>query len=89
MLKQRYVNGETQEIRLDTTPPNSRDAHAAELWVASVGTIAHIAEESLEGVAQQIKFEGWYGFWLHYMLLLFRGSKSRQSLIQVMLHSTL
>jgi len=72
LLKQRYVNGKTQEINLDTTPPNGRDAQAAELWVASVGTIAHIAKESLEVVAQQIEFGGWYGLWLHYVIALSR-----------------
>jgi len=70
LLKQRYVNGKTQEINLDTTPPSGRDAQAAELWVASVGTVAHIAKEDLDGVVQQIKFEGWYGLWLHYVIAL-------------------
>jgi hypothetical protein len=72
LLKQRYVNGKTQEINLDTTPPNGRDAQAAELWVASVGTIAYIVKESLDVVAQQIEFGGWYGLWLHYVIALSR-----------------
>jgi len=71
-LKQRYVNGETLEINLNTMPPNGRDAQAAELWVASVGTVAHIAKEGLETVAQQIEFGGWYGLWLHYVIALSR-----------------
>ena len=72
LLKQRYVNWKTQEINLDTTPPNGRDAQATELWVASVGTIAHIAKEALEVIAQKIKFGGWYGLWLHYVIALSR-----------------
>ena len=72
IVKQHYVNSETQEIRLDTTPPNGRGAQAAELWIASIGTIAHIAKENLDGVAQQIEFGGWYGLWLHYVIALSR-----------------
>lgn len=72
LAKQRYLNRNTQEIHLNTTPPNGRDAKAAELWIASVGTVAHIAKENLDIVAQQIEFGGWYGLWLRYVIALSR-----------------
>ena len=71
-LKQRYLNNETQEICLNTVSPDGRDARAAEQWVYSIGIIAYIAREYLESIAQQIKFEGWYGLWLHYVIALSR-----------------
>ena len=80
-FKQRYIHSDTLDIHLKTSPPDGRDAHAAEQWVASIGIIAHIAPERLTDIAQRIHFDGWYGLWLHYIIALARvqGEVQRNS----------